>query len=80
LISLIAAHFIAAAMSPTLVRVLRRRAFLALAIVPLITFVWVLGQTREVRAGEAPVEVVSWVPTWAWIWHSGWMRCSGCSR
>jgi len=35
LISLIAAHFIAAAMSPALVRVLRRRAFLALAIVPL---------------------------------------------
>ena len=63
MISLIAAHFIAAAMSPALVRVLRRRAFLALAMVPLITFTWVLGQTSEVRAGDAPVEVVSWVPT-----------------
>ena len=63
MISLIAAHFIAAAMSPGLVRVLRRRAFLVLALVPLITFVWVLGQASEVRAGEAPVEVVSWVPT-----------------
>ena len=50
-------------MSPALVRVLRRRAFLALALVPLVTFTWVLGQTSEVRAGDAPVEVVSWVPT-----------------
>ncbi len=63
MISLIAAHFVAAAISPWLVRRLQRRAFLMLATVPLVTFIWVLGQTSRVRGGSPPVEVVGWVPT-----------------
>ncbi|MFI5429070.1 proton-conducting transporter membrane subunit [Aeromicrobium sp. UC242_57] len=60
---LIAAHLVAAAMSPWLVRILRRRAFLVLALVPLASFVWTLGQTSAVHAGDGPVETVSWVPS-----------------
>lgn len=61
MITLIAAHFAAAAVSPWLVRVLRSRAFLVLALVPLLSFGWALGNTPGVRAGRAPVETINWV-------------------
>lgn len=63
MITLIAAHFVAAGMAPWLVRLLRGRAFLVLALVPLATFGWALSHTGGVRGGRAPVEVVSWVPS-----------------
>jgi multicomponent Na+:H+ antiporter subunit A len=63
LITLIAAHFVAAVVSPWLVRVCRGRAFLVLATVPLAGFVWALAHTRAVQAGTGPVDVVSWVPS-----------------
>ena len=61
--TLIAAHFIAAAMAPWLVRALRRRAFLVLALVPLVSLGWALAQTGRVRDGDQPTELVSWVPS-----------------
>ncbi len=63
MLALIAAHFAAAALSPWLVRVFRRRAFLVLALLPLVGFGWTLAQTNRVRLGNAPVETVSWVPS-----------------
>lgn len=61
--TLIAAHFAAAVASPWLVGVFRSRAFLVLALVPLVSFGWALSQTGSVRDGHASVEVVSWVPS-----------------
>jgi multicomponent Na+:H+ antiporter subunit A len=63
LIALIAAHFVAAAMSTWLVTVLGRRAFLVLALVPLVAFGWTLGQTAAVHAGQSSVQILSWVPS-----------------
>jgi multicomponent Na+:H+ antiporter subunit A len=63
LVPLIAAHFVAAALAPWLVTVLRRRAFLVIALVPLAGLGWTLGQTGAVRAGRVPVEHVGWVPS-----------------
>lgn len=63
MIALIAAHFVAAAVSPWLVRVLRRRAFLVLALVPLVSFGWALAQTGAVREGRESVQVLDWVPS-----------------
>ncbi len=63
MLALVAAHFVAAAVSPWLVRGLGRRAFLVLALVPLVSFGWALSQTDRVRHGNAPTEVVSWAPS-----------------
>ena len=63
MLALVAAHFVAAAVSPWLVRGLGRRAFLVLALVPLLSFGWALSQTDRVRHGNVPTEVVSWAPS-----------------
>lgn len=63
MITLVAAHFTAALLAPVLVARLGRRAFLVLALVPLVGFSWLLGQTSGVRAGQVVVEVVDWVPS-----------------
>ncbi|QGG42668.1 Na+/H+ antiporter subunit A [Aeromicrobium yanjiei] len=63
MIPLIAAHFLAAAIAPWLISVLRSRAFLVLAVVPLVSFGWALSQTGSVRDGEGPTTVLSWVPS-----------------
>ena len=63
MITLIAAHFAAAVLAPWLVGVLRSRAFLVLAWVPLVSFGWALSNTGGVRDGQASVEIVSWVPS-----------------
>ncbi|HEY0644208.1 MAG TPA: proton-conducting transporter membrane subunit, partial [Nocardioides sp.] len=61
--TLIAAHFVAAAVAPWWVTVLKRRAFLVIALVPLAGLGWTLGQTGAVRAGRVPVEHLGWVPS-----------------
>ena len=63
MIALVAAHFAAAALAPWLVRRLRGRAFLILALVPLAGFAWAVARTAATSRGEAAVEVVRWVPS-----------------
>ncbi|SDR77897.1 multisubunit sodium/proton antiporter, MrpA subunit /multisubunit sodium/proton antiporter, MrpB subunit [Nocardioides scoriae] len=59
---IVVAHVLAAATAPVLVRALGRRAFLALALVPLATTVWALLQTGRVLDGETLTQTVRWVP------------------
>ena len=61
MLALLLAHLGAAAVAPSLVRLLGRRAFLALALVPAAAVVWALTATERVRDGGARTEVVSWV-------------------
>lgn len=60
---LLLAHFVAAAGAPLLAKVLHRRSFLLLALVPGATFVWLLAQTSRVTDGEVVTETVPWVPS-----------------
>ncbi len=57
---LIAAHFLAAAWSPALVRMLGRRAFLVLALVPAISFAWLLPRVLTASEGEPASESYGW--------------------
>jgi multicomponent Na+:H+ antiporter subunit A len=59
---LLVVHLVAAVVAPVLVRLLGRRAFLVLALVPASAAVWALTQTVAVQAGDVPVEVVRWIP------------------
>ncbi|RYB90625.1 Na+/H+ antiporter subunit A [Nocardioides glacieisoli] len=63
MVTLVAAHVGAALLAAPMVTRLGRRAFLALALVPLGSFSWMLWHTGEVRAGSAVVEAVEWVPS-----------------
>ncbi len=63
MLALVAAHFLAGALAPALVRALGRRAFLLLAAVPLLAFVWALTKTRQVAEGSTVLHVLPWVPT-----------------
>ncbi len=60
---LLLAHFVAAAVAPALTRLIDRRAFLVLALVPGAAFAWLVAQTPKVTAGHAVVETVHWVPS-----------------
>ena len=60
---LLLAHFVAAAVAPGLAKLLHRRSFLVLALVPAATFAWLIAQTHRVTDGRAVVEHVEWVPT-----------------
>lgn len=60
---LLLAHFVAAALAPGLTKLLDRRAFLVLALVPAATFAWLVAQTHRVTNGNPVVEHVQWVPT-----------------
>ncbi|HEY1134361.1 MAG TPA: Na+/H+ antiporter subunit A [Nocardioides sp.] len=62
LLAVAVAHFIAAAAAPALVRLLGRRAFLALAILPAATTVWAFTLADDVRDGGTVTSVVEWVP------------------
>jgi hypothetical protein len=62
-IALVAAHFVAAALAPWLVRLLRRRAFLVLAPVPLAGLAWTVSRTAATAGSDTAVEVVGWVPS-----------------
>ena len=61
---LLLAHFVAAALAPGLVRILDRRTFLVLAVVPAVAFGWLLAQTGAVTGDDARTitETVRWVP------------------
>ncbi|MDD7965954.1 Na+/H+ antiporter subunit A [Actinomycetospora lemnae] len=59
---LVVAHAVAALAAPALVRVLDRRAFPVLALVPAATFAWILAQLPAVLAGTVPEQVVPWIP------------------
>ncbi|WP_235562147.1 Na+/H+ antiporter subunit A [Marmoricola sp. Leaf446] len=62
LLAIVAAHFVAAATAPVLVRRLGPRAFLALAVVPLVATVWALTRTGQVLDGRPVTQVVRWAP------------------
>ena len=59
---LVVAHFVAGTLAPALVRVLGRRAFPVLAMVPLTAFGWAVAHSASVQAGNVPTETVTWVP------------------
>ncbi|KGN31019.1 cation:proton antiporter [Knoellia sinensis KCTC 19936] len=63
MIAIVALHFVAAALAPLLVRLLERRAFLILALVPLGSFLWLLGQAQRAFDGDVRTEQVRWIPT-----------------
>lgn len=59
---LLVAHVAAALLAPTLVRLMGRKAFFVLAVVPALAAGWAALQTNAVLAGDGPVEVVRWIP------------------
>ena len=61
--ALLIAHFVAAAAAPALTRVMGRRAFLLLALVPAAAFAWLLAQTPSIKAGQSLTAYVPWVPS-----------------
>ncbi len=63
MLSLVVAHFLAGALAPVVVRVLGRRGFLLLALVPLTAFGWALAKSGPVLAGGLPTQTFAWVPT-----------------
>src|SRR4051812_15657788 len=60
---LLGAHALAALVAPALVAALGRRAFPLLALVPALTFAWILTRVPDVLAGAPPTETVPWIPT-----------------
>lgn len=60
MVILLAAHFLAAALSPALARWLDRRAFLVLAIVPAVSFAWLLPRVIDATEGRSSVESYAW--------------------
>ena len=63
MLALLIAHVVAAILAPTLVRVVGRKAFFVLALVPASATAWLTTQTSAVLRGDGPVETVRWVPT-----------------
>ncbi|MGA4668790.1 Na+/H+ antiporter subunit A [Propionibacteriaceae bacterium Y1923] len=61
LLALIMAHFAMGAVAPALSRVLGRRAFFAAALVPLVSFIWLLWQTPTITSGNVVTESYSWI-------------------
>jgi multicomponent Na+:H+ antiporter subunit A len=60
--ALLLAHFVAAVCAPVLVRFLGRQAFLVLALVPAVSFGWILSRLGAVTGGGDVRETVPWVP------------------
>jgi multicomponent Na+:H+ antiporter subunit A len=63
MLALVLAHGVAAAVAPTLVRALGRRAFVVLALVPAAAFGWAVTRTDAVVHGRGSTDVTSWVPS-----------------
>ncbi|MDO9377244.1 MAG: Na+/H+ antiporter subunit A [Nocardioidaceae bacterium] len=61
---LVAIHLVAAAVAPALTRLMDRRAFLVLALVPAGSLAWILAQTSTVTGPDARAveQVTPWVP------------------
>ncbi|RZU34218.1 Na+/H+ antiporter subunit A [Blastococcus saxobsidens] len=62
MLALLLLHLVAAVLAPVLVRWWGRDAFLALALVPAASFVWVLTRLTGVTGGGEVTETVPWVP------------------
>ncbi|MBA4607176.1 Na+/H+ antiporter subunit A [Aeromicrobium sp. Marseille-Q0843] len=62
MVFLVALHFLVAAVAPALVRMLDRRAFLVLALVPAASFVWLLGPVARATDGDPTYEHRAWIP------------------
>ncbi len=62
MIQLLCVHAVAAVMAPLLFKLLGRKAFALLALVPGSAAVWAAWQTGTVFGGEPPVQQVTWVP------------------
>ena len=64
MIPLLTLHFLAGAGAPVLVRAIGRRAFLVLALVPAVSFAWLLPHVLRVTDGGAPHEQhLTWITT-----------------
>ena len=63
MITIVALHFVAAALAPVLVRLVQRRAFVLLALVPLGSFLWLLAPAQAAFDGDVRTEQVSWIPS-----------------
>jgi multicomponent Na+:H+ antiporter subunit A len=61
-LALLLLHLVAALLAPLLVRWWGRQAFLALALVPGVSFAWVCVQLGAVLDGDEVRETVSWIP------------------
>ena len=55
-------HLLAAVVAPAFVRLLHRKAFLVLALVPAISFGWLVSVSTQVREGNGPTQQFAWVP------------------
>ncbi|SEP24379.1 Na+/H+ antiporter subunit A [Trujillonella endophytica] len=62
MLALLFLHLVAALVAPVLVRWWGRQAFVALALVPAVSFGWVLLQLGAVLDGDEVRETVSWIP------------------
>ena len=62
MIQLLCVHAVAAVVAPLLFRLLGRKAFALLALVPASAAVWALTKTRAVFGGELPSQDFAWVP------------------
>ena len=63
MIGLLTLHLVAAAGAPVLVRLLDRRAFVVLALVPALSFAWLLPRALDVTAGgDRVLQSISWIP------------------
>ena len=62
MLALVLSYFGAAVVAPALISRVGRRAFLLLALVPLVSFGWAASHTAEMADGGVRVQVVSWVP------------------
>src|SRR5699024_4886525 len=62
-IPLLLAYILAAVVAPPLMRVLGRKGFLVLSLIPAATAAWALVHTRDVLAGRGPRILVEWAPS-----------------
>ena len=62
MLALVLAHGVASVGAPVLVRRWGRRAFPAIAIVPLVAFLWTVAQTGPVAEGRTVTQTVTWIP------------------
>ena len=63
MIGLLTLHLVAAAGAPVLVRLLDRRAFVVLALVPALSFAWLLPRALDVTdGGDRVLQSISWIP------------------
>ncbi|MFZ1911506.1 MAG: Na+/H+ antiporter subunit A [Propionicimonas sp.] len=62
MVTLILAHLVTAVAAPALVRVLGHRAFWAAAVVPLLSFGWLVGQAPLILGGGVLLENHPWIP------------------